>query len=71
MIEDRVRAKAMSRIHMLGIRIDELELEIQHAIDNALISKETLEVMLSGAKRDLELWEFILRLTDEKENNKG
>jgi hypothetical protein len=53
-------AKVMSNIIMLRINIGDLERDIRLKRYGA-VSKEENELVLSGYKKDLDLWEFILK----------
>lgn len=71
-MNELVIIKATSRVHMLKIRIRELEEEIKHCQENSLFEADTLGLMLRGEKKDLDIWNYILKLAhDEKKNNKG
>lgn len=71
-MNELIMIKAMAKVHMLTIRVRELEQEIEHCFDGSLFNVDTLELMLRGTKRDLDLWNYILKLAEnEKKNNKG
>lgn len=60
-------AKVMSNIIMLRINIGDLERDIRLKRYGA-VSKEENELCLSGYKKDLDLWEFILKKITDGQN---
>lgn len=64
-LQNRLRDKAFSRMHMLNIEIRDLENDIKYSSDRNLFSTEVLQAMLAGAKRDLDLWNYIAELVEK------
>ena len=67
MIGSNAYAKVMSNIIMLKIKIKDLERDLRLKRYGA-VSKDENELCLSGYKKDLEVWEFILKKITDGQN---
>lgn len=63
-LQSRLRDKAFSKMHMLNIEIRDLETDLR-LLNDGLMQYDMTKAMLAGAKRDLELWNYIAELVEK------
>ena len=57
-LQDRASDKAFAKISMLKIEIDQLSYDIKHKLTGPITMNE-LELLLSGTKKELQVWRYI------------
>jgi hypothetical protein len=62
-LQDKLRDKAFSKMNNLTVKIRDIENDIRYNL--SILEDEQLDVMLKGAKRDLELWNYIAELVEK------
>ena len=62
-IQSKLRDKAFSKMSNLTVKIRDIENDIRYNL--SILEDEQLDVMLKGAKRDLELWNYIAELVEK------
>jgi len=62
-LQDKLRDKAFSKMSNLTVKIRDIENVIRYNL--SILEDEQLDVMLKGAKRDLELWNYIAELVEK------
>jgi hypothetical protein len=63
-LQNRLRDKAFSKMHTLNIEIRDLETDLR-LLSSDLMQYDMTKAILAGAKRDLELWNYIAELVEK------
>lgn len=63
-LQNRLRDKAFSKMHALNIEIRDLENDLR-LLSFDLMQHDMTKAILAGAKRDLELWNYIAELVEK------
>jgi hypothetical protein len=62
-LQDKLRDKAFSKISNITIKIRDIENDKKYHL--SILEDEQLDLMIRGAKRDLELWNYIAELVEK------
>ena len=62
-IKLKAHDKAFSKIHALQIRVSKLKYDIERK-NTGVVTMHELEICLDAAKRELETWNYILKLIE-------
>ena len=62
-IKLKAHDKAFSKIHALQIRVSKLKYDIERE-NTGVVTMHELEICLDAAKRELETWNYILKLIE-------
>jgi hypothetical protein len=62
-LQDKLRNKAFSKISNITIKIRDIENDKKYNL--SILEDEQLDLMIRGAKRDLELWNYIAELVEK------
>ena len=62
-LQDKLRDKAFSKISNITVKIRDIENDKKYHL--SILEDEQLDLMIRGAKRDLELWNYIAELVDK------
>ncbi len=63
MIKEKAHNKAFAKIHTLEIRVSKLKYDIERK-NTGVVTMHELEICLDAAKRELETWNYILKLIE-------
>ena len=62
-IKEKAHNKAFAKIHALQIRVSKLKYDIERK-NTGVVTMHELEICLDAAKRELETWNYILKLIE-------
>jgi hypothetical protein len=62
-LQDKLRDKAFSKISNITVKIRDIENDKKYHL--SILEDEQLDLMIRGAKRDLELWNYIAELVEK------
>ena len=62
-LQDKLRDKAFSKISNITVKIRDIENDKKYNL--SILEDEQLDLMIRGAKRDLELWNYIAELVEK------
>jgi len=62
-LQDKLRNKAFSKISNITVKIRDIENDKKYNL--SILEDEQLDLMIRGAKRDLELWNYIAELVEK------
>lgn len=62
-LNERLKAKAFAKISQLSVEIKDLEVDLKYLIKDGMV-RDMTTVQLNGARRELELWEYISELAE-------
>ena len=62
-LQDKLRDKAFSKISNITVKIRDIENDKKYNL--SILEDEQLDLMIKGAKRDLELWNYIAELVEK------
>jgi hypothetical protein len=68
-IAERTRLKALAKVTTLGFDVADYRKELRESKGNGVLSTEQLELCLLSSQRELDIWNFILKLTNDYEEN--
>ena len=68
-IAERTRLKALAKVTTLGFDVADYKKELRESNGNGVVSIEQLGLCLRSAERELDIWNFILKLTNDYEEN--
>ena len=63
MIKEKAHNKAFAKIHALQIRVSKLKYDIERK-NTGVVTMHELEICLDAAMRELETWNYILKLIE-------
>lgn len=62
-LNERLKAKVFAKISQLSVEIKDLEVDLKYLIKDGMV-RDMTTVQLNGARRELELWEYISELAE-------
>jgi len=65
---ERARLKAMAKVATLTFDVMECKNDLKWDNGNGIISRDQLECCLRSTERELDIWNYILKITTNEEN---